>query len=223
MKRIYLSHFLGDETPFYGGEDKFHSESLRSLDKGDSCNTSKWSFPNHAGTHVDFPRHFNRDGNNIGDYSPDFWIFQQVAIVELEGIIPGTSIGPEMLAKSNIHPTTDLLLLKTGFGRLRGTPLYWRENPVFRPELAEYLREKFFALKAIGFDTISLSSWTDRTTGRHAHRAFLSGEKPILLIEDMDLAQIDGSTIVSSVTVAPLLVSGTDGAPCTIIAEVADL
>jgi len=223
LKRIYLSHFLGRDTPFYGGDADFQIDCLRSINSGDSCNSCRWSFPNHAGTHIDLPLHFVIDGKSLDDYPPDFWIFQHVAIAELEGIIPGSFIGPEMLEQSDLLPSTELLFLKTGFGRLRGTPSYWMENPVFRPELAAYLRDRFSALRAIGFDTISLSSWTDRTTGRVAHRAFLSGEKPILLIEDMDLSQIDESSIVSRVTVAPLLVGGTDASPCTIIAEVANL
>jgi kynurenine formamidase len=94
------------------------------------------------------------------------------------------------------------------------------ENPVFHPELADFLRYRFSSLRAIGFDAISISSWTDRMLGRIAHRAFLGGNTPILLIEDMDLSQINRSTVVSSAIVAPLLVSGTDASPCTIIAEV---
>jgi arylformamidase len=223
MKRIYLSHFLGPETPLYGGEGCIQIDNLRSINSGDSCNSSRCSFPNHAGTHIDLPRHFVADGKMLDDYPPDFWIFQHVTIAELGEIIPGSVIGPDLLKQFEIPPLTELLLLKTGFGRLRGTPSYWMENPVFRPELAEYLRESLSALRAIGFDTISLSSWTDRTTGRLAHRAFLSGDNPILLIEDMDLAHLDNKTIVSRVTVAPLLMSGTDASPCTIIAEVTNL
>lgn len=222
MKRIYLSHLLGTVTPFYGGNGAFQADTLCSIASGDSCNASRWSFPNHAGTHVDLPRHFIPDGRGMDDYPPDFWFFQNIAIVDISAVLPGKAIGPEMLEEFEVSPQIELLLLKTGLGRFRAMPVYWQEGPVFRPELADYLRSKFPSLRTFGFDTISVSSWTDRATGREAHRAFLGGEKPILLIEDMDLEDVDATRKISSVIVAPLLVSGADAAPCTVIAEVAE-
>lgn len=220
MKRIYLSHFLGMATPFYGGDGSFQADTLRSMAAGDSCNASRWSFPNHAGTHVDLPRHFITDGMSMDDYPPDFWFFQNVEVIDISAALPCKAISPEMLEEFEVSPDIELLLLKTGSGRFRATPVYWQEGPVFRPELADHLRSRFSSLRAFGFDTISVSSWTDRPTGREAHRAFLGGDKPILLIEDMNLEEIEATRKISSVTVAPLLVKGADAAPCTVIAEV---
>ena len=222
MKRIYLSHFLGTDTPFYGGDKTFQVEQLRSMAAGETCNSSRWSFPNHAGTHIDMPRHFVPDGNCMDDYPPDFWLFRNIAVVDISPLMPASLIGPSMLEKSQVSETVELLLLKTGFGRVRKTPAYWRENPVFTPELADFLRTRFPSLRVFGFDSISISSWTDRMTGREAHRAFLGGERPILLIEDMNLDAVDESMDFSRVTVAPLLVTGADAAPCTVIAEVVE-
>ena len=39
---------------------------------GDSCNTMHLSFPNHSGTHIDFPCHFDKDGKNLNDYPASF-------------------------------------------------------------------------------------------------------------------------------------------------------
>lgn len=222
MTRIYLSHFLGHDTPFYGGDGRFEIEQLRSMDNGDSCNAVRWSFPNHAGTHVDLPRHFVRDGKCLTDYLPATWFFTKIAIVDISDVMPGSVIGPEMLDNCRAASSTELLLLKTGYGRLRETQTYWRENPIFRPDLADYLRDKFPNIRAIGFDSISVSSWMDRSTGREAHRAFLSGEHPILLIEDMNLLNIDSKTLISNVTIAPLLVKDADASPCMVVAEVAE-
>lgn len=222
MKRIYLSHFLGPDTPFYGGDNSFQVEQLRSMSAGDTCNACRWSFPNHAGTHVDLPRHFVINGGCLDDFPPDYWIFQYVAIAEPDDIFPGSVISIGTLEQFDIHPSTELLLLKTGFGRYRNTPRYWMENPVFAPELADYLRTKFPSLRVFGFDSISISSWTDRLTGREAHLAFLGGDRPILLIEDMNLEAVGNSMVLSMVMVAPLLVMGADAATCTVIAEVVE-
>jgi arylformamidase len=210
------------DTPFYGGDNSFQVEQLRSMSAGDTCNAGRWSFPNHAGTHIDLPRHFVPYGNCMDDYSPDFWFFRNITLVDISSFMSGSAIGPSILEKSHVSPSVELLLLKTGFGRVRTTPAYWRENPVFTPELADYLRNRFPSLRVFGFDSISISSWTDRVTGREAHRAFLGGERPILLIEDMNLEAVEESMSFSMVMVAPLLVTGADAAPCTVIAEVVE-
>jgi arylformamidase len=220
MTLVYLSHFLGEDTPFYGGDGRFLVERLRSMASGDPCNTSRWSFPNHCGTHIDLPRHFVDDGMCVSDYSPDFWVFNKVGVADIPGVQPGFVLCPESLDGCPVAQDTELLLLKTGFGSFRATSAYWQENPVFLPEIADYLRRRFPSLRAFGFDTISVSSWTDRATGRAAHQRFLGGERPILLIEDMNLAAIHAAATVCRVTVAPMLVAGADAAPCTVIAEV---
>jgi len=193
------------------------------MEAGDSCNASCWSFPNHAGTHIDLPSHFVQDGKRMENYSPDFWIFHHIAIVEITGIMPGSVISSGMLKTQRIPKLVDLLILKTGIGSMRGTPAYWQAGPVFSPELANYLRSRFSRLRVFGFDAISVSSWTERETGREAHKAFLGGDRPILLIEDMNLSAVSGSQQIANVMVAPLLVAGADASPCTIIAEVKKL
>lgn len=223
MNRIYLSHFLGDDTPFYGGDETFQVESVRSIAAGDVCNTSRWSFLNHAGTHVDLPLHFFSEGKSLQEYPPDYWIFSKIALLDLSDRLPVRVVGPEVLKQVQFPSDIELLLIKTGTGELRGTPTYWQAGPVFRPEMADYLRTRFCSLRAIGFDAISVSSWTDRVTGRSAHRAFLGGPAPILLIEDVNLTPLNVSQRILKVTVAPLLVRETDAAPCTIIAEVTGL
>ena len=217
---LYLSHFLGPETPFYGNDGAFIESGGRDILRGDSCNTCHWSFPNHAGTHIDLPRHFVLDGKCLHDYPAWFWVYHETALISLPDVQPGQVLSPDVLGASPVSPTTELLLLRTGFGRFRGTEVYWQDGPVFPPTWAEYLRRNFPKLRAFGFDAISISSWADRPTGRIAHQQFLCGESPVLLIEDMDLSAVDLSTRFHRVTVAPLLVTGADASPCTIIAEV---
>jgi kynurenine formamidase len=222
VKRVYLSHFLEPSTPFYGGDTSFFVERLRSIDAGDSNNSSKWSFPNHAGTHIDLPLHFVRNGKSLHEYGPEFWFFNDIGIIDISPAQPGAVIGPEVLEPFQGSNSIELLFLKTGFGRFRDSETYWRESPVFRPELAEHMRARFPFLKVIGFDTISIGSLTERTIGRAAHKAYLGGERPILLVEDMDLSSVGGTTIFSSAIIAPLLVFGADASPCMVVAEMID-
>ena len=114
----------------------------------------------------------------------------------------------------------DILLIKTGFCHLREKENYWRRNPGFAPSLAAFLRERFPHLKVLGFDSISLSSFAHRKIGQEAHKSFFDHPRPILLLEDMDLATVDNSTKLKQVIVAHLQVEGSDGAPCTVFANV---
>jgi kynurenine formamidase len=97
---------------------------------------------------------------------------------------------------------------------------YTKNGPVFGPEIAELLRKACPDIRVVGFDAISLSSFSDRELGRAAHAAFLNHEQPILLLEDMDLSLVNSSTNIKSVVVSPLLVKEADGSLCTILAEV---
>ena len=62
---------------------------------------------------------------------------------------------------------------------------------------------------------ISLTSKLDRLEGKKAHFSFLI-ENDILVLEDMDLSNLKETP--DRVIIAPLLIEGADGSPCTVIA-----
>ena len=120
-----------------------------------------------------------------------------------------------------INPNVELLLIRTGYERLRGEAAYWNNNPGLAPGLAEYFRIHFPRLRCIGFDFISVTSWKYRAEGRLAHKAFLApenGEREIWCMEDMSLAEAHGD--LEQVIVAPLLVEDGNGAAVTVIAKI---
>ncbi|CAN2040219.1 arylformamidase [Candidatus Magnetomoraceae bacterium gMMP-15] len=217
---IFLSYFLDDKTPAYGNGESFKSEIVQSINQGDSCNTVQWTFLNHIGTHVDCPYHFSRNGKKLSDYHADFWIFQKIHLLDLSPISPGKIIDLMPISINSISPEVELLLIKTGFSSKRHESIYWCKNPGFSPGLADELRINFKQLRAIGFDSISISSWTNRVLGRKAHKAFLDHDRPILLIEDMDFSSIEKNTSLEQVIVSPFQVKNADAAPCTVMAEV---
>ncbi|CAN2048438.1 arylformamidase [Candidatus Magnetomoraceae bacterium gMMP-1] len=217
---IFLSYFLDDKTPAYGNGESFKSEIVQSINRGDSCNTVQWTFLNHIGTHVDCPYHFCQKGNKVSDYNANFWIFNKVFFIDLSPVYPGMIIDKMQIPINDISPDIELLLIKTGFSSRCHESIYWNKNPGLSPELADYLRSSFKYLKAIGIDTISISSWTNRVLGRKAHKAFLDHDRPILLIEDMDFSSIEKNTSLEQVIVSPFQVKNADAAPCTVMAEV---
>lgn len=216
---ISLSYPLDEKTPSYGDGKGFHRITDKDMTRGDSCNTSTWTFSNHLGTHLDFPRHFVADGRTIDDYALDSFIFSRVGFVDLGELKGGTIISWQDLASADLPEEIELLLVKTGFCHQRGLPAYWQENPGFSPDLAEHLREAFPALRVLGFDSISLSSFSHRDLGRQAHKRFLDHQRPILPLEDLDLSMLSSISLLKQVIVAPWMVGGADAVPCTVLAE----
>ena len=221
LRRMWLSHLLTETMPTYGNGEKPVLRPIKTMAGGDSCNTACWTLPNHAGTHVDAPRHFFPDGPAISDYPASFWVFDRPWCTAVRLPEDGCLIGEQHIPWREIPEQTDLLLLKTGFGSHYGEERYWSGNPGLAPELAVRLRSACPALRAVGFDFISVSSWLNRDAGREAHRAFLDpAGPPLLLVEDMNLAGLQPGSTLNRVTVAPLRAAESDGSPCTILAEV---
>jgi len=214
---IYLSYFLDDRTPLYGGGKGISIQPERSIIAGDTANTKQISFNNHSGTHIDFPNHFFQDGLTSESYDASFWVFTNPYLftkeVNADQIIHFTA--NEI---ASIPPDIDFLIYKTGFGQYRAEDKYWKNNPGFAPEVSDLLRTNFPNLRAIGMDFISVTAYQHRELGRIAHWAFLGGSRPILLIEDMDVRQL--SSQPKSIVCAPILLKGVDGAPVNIIASI---
>lgn len=213
-KPIFLSYMLSENTPLYGAGTGINFVPDKQMCNGDSCNTMMLTFPSHSGTHIDLPYHFDPKGKKLNDYAADFWLFNQVEIVDLAGRVRDSQIiKPEIFDIDNCE--TDLLLIKTGYGNYRGTDRYTLTSPGLSSELAGFFRQVLPKLRCVGMDLISISCYSNRDEGRKAHHAFLNpveGE-PILLIEDMRLDEI---VPFNKVLVAPLLIETAEGAPCTI-------
>ena len=113
---------------------------------------------------------------------------------------------------------TDLLIIKTFYGHFRGEASYWENGPGFLPEVASLLKKRMPFLRAIAFDSISLTNFQNREVGRAAHKAFLI-DHDLLILEDLNLSGIDEKTRLKRVIVSPLRMKNADGAPVTIFAE----
>lgn len=208
-RHVFLSYALDVSTPVYGNKD-----SLEILQ-------NKISMSAHMGTHIDFPSHFFEGAPSVDEYSADFFIFTKPLVVEIK---PENKIIKDELISllSGVKDDGfDILLAKTRGGNSRGEDEYALSGYGFAPEVAIFLREKYPKIRVFGFDTISISSFSDRELGRTAHRAFLDPANPILLLEDMDLREI-GDNGLKKIIVSPLRISGFDGAPCTVIGELVD-
>jgi kynurenine formamidase len=217
---LWLSYVIDNQSPLYGREKgRILLQKEKSIDGGDSCYTMYYQFPNHIGTHIDAPRHFFNDGKPLDAYPAEYWIFNNVKVVSLENVDAGDEIGLGHINIREIPKHTECLLLKTGFGRFRKESIYWQNSPYLSVELAEKLKGDT-NIRIIGIDFISVSNIRHREVGCAVHRTLLSntGKEPVLIVEDMDLSLV--KTDIKKLIIMPLRVRGTDGGPCSVIAEI---
>jgi len=220
-KKIYLSYVLDEYTPTYGNRNKFNLYKKSSILNGSIANDSFIETTVHIGTHIDMPYHFYENGQTIEDFDVEYFYFSNVLFLELNPndlIVKDELIS--LLKKIDNKDSYDSIIVKTGICHKRKEEIFWKKNYGFHPEVAYYIRENFSKVRVFGFDSISVSSFVNRMIGREAHRAFLHPEKPILLIEDMNLLKINKDNKIKSMLIAPLRISKCDGIPCTIIGEV---
>lgn len=212
----WLCHPLDANTQSYGDGERLQVESTSSIEAGDTANTVRLTLPNHIGTHIDLPLHFFDPAPSLDSVPPEGWWFASVQLVEFEGPLDGL-IGIDSLSAA-VDPECELLLIRTGHQSTRGTDAWWSAGPGVSAELGSWLRAHRPSVRAIGLDTISVTSRLHREEGRAAHRSLLDPDAPgdpVLPIEDMDLSGITPSDL-GAVLVSPLRVRGADGVPVTV-------
>lgn len=218
---MLLSHILRQDTPSYGNRDKVVIRVNSTIMAGETANSSCWVLSNnHIGTHIDVPRHFCMEGKKTTDYPIGDYVFDICHLVDMPKQ-EACLLRPVDFEGIEIPQDIELLLIRTGYEKLRSDSAYWNNNPGLSPELADYLRERFPNLRCLGFDFISVTSWQHRAEGKLAHKAFLApedGSREIWCIEDMSLTKANGE--LGRVVISPILVEDGNGACVTVIAEI---
>ncbi len=216
MSLVYLSHYLNNETPGFGGEKNFKIEAVSRISAGKSSNSSRLDLFCHTGTHMDLPFHFDEQGKKLDDFPASHWHFKNVCLLELPAQEDQIIDLEEYAAR--IPGNCDLLLIKTDFEQFRHDERYSKHNPGLSPASGKFLKKNRTLVRCIGFDFISLTAFQFRELGRAAHREFLNSEnvEAICIIEDMKLS--NWHLGIKEVIVAPLLVAEADGTPVTVVA-----
>lgn len=216
-----LSYPISSATPIYGSNPGLKIIPHRRIANGDSSNGTVISLHNHTGTHVDAPKHFIDDGRPISDYSPDELIFKRPLIADCPKSGAALVMPADLNYISHLFQSIDCLFLRTGFGKFRREEKYRTHNPGIAPGTIQWIRKEFPNIRCIGIDSISISSFQHRNSGREAHKlAFVKTNgmgEPLLVIEDMKLGRIKN---LIEVIVIPWQVQDLDSAPCSVLAVV---
>jgi arylformamidase len=221
----FLSYLLNDKTPLYGSNPPLSVTPDRSMAEGAHCNTAMVSLHNHTGTHMDAPRHFVDGAASVSDFSADDYWFRKPCVVDVTLPDGELLIKPEHIGEQGHRAMrdADLVILNTGYYRKRYSEAYTTANPGISIELARQIREEYPSVRAVGLDSLSVSSRQHREVGHEAHTILLGSNAHgpgVILIEDMDLSAHGPG--LREVVVAPLLIEGIDGAPVTVMARYED-
>ncbi len=223
--KVYLSYLLDEQSVVWPGEPTVRIRQTTSIDR-DGYNSFEATLPNHHGTHMDGPRHFNPNGPSLMELPIEYFCFDHVAAIDVPKSKGEGVTQDDLKAWEPEIRSADLLLIKTGFCLQRDTQprVYESEGPYLTPEACQYLVETFPDLRAIGLDFLSVGTPANQLS-RRAHQTLFGchNGKFLPAIEDMDLKPLFSSgKQLKWVIVAPLRLSGIDSSQVTVIGELED-
>ena len=208
--RIYdVSVPISARTPTYPGDPGIEIRPWLSLERGDTANVTAISFGAHAGTHVDAPAHFIREGARADALSLETLI-GAVQVVELP---PEATEITESFVIANCPIGTSRVLFKT-----RNSGFWEEENGKFHTDytyLAPAAAKRLVAngLQLVGIDYLSVEQFQSSSFETH-HTLLASG---VVIIEGLDLRQVAAG--VYELICLPLKIAGGsgDGAPARVV------
>lgn len=226
---VYLSHVIDPKDNAFPGEPvvEVAQDSVIS-DTGKPFNSAMIHLPNHFGTHIDAPHHFNPDGINMIDVPIETFGYLEDEILVLD--LPHRGEPKSVIVMEDLEPFKDqikgkgIILFRTGFERFKFTDphTYEYEGVSFHPEVCKWLVEECPELRCIGMDWLSIGS-PSNDYGVEAHWWLLGKftEHYVCGIEDMTLAAL-GDSKIKVLTLGPLRVVDVDSAQVNVMALVDD-
>jgi len=219
----YLSYELANDTPCFGANAPVQISVDVDFSTGPYIQHLIETI-NHNGSHVDVPRHFCPEGKTLSDLPADTWAFNRVHIIDLP-VADDHLIGPADLTGilgERGHDDIDALIVRTGFGRCRADDhaRYLRRNPGFGPEAADWLLDRYPALRGLFCDIPSYAAWAHIPDGVAFHQRMLGqayDDRYVLLFEDIMLP--DDLAEVVELWAVPIRLRELDGAPVTVLAR----
>jgi len=219
-----LSYPLTSSAPVWpGNPPAARTRAVGSIAAGDVANTTELVLFSHSGTHLDAPKHFNDDGPSAAEVPLERFIFFRPLVLDLpkgpDGLITRADLEPHAAAIT----AADLVFMRTGWSEQReaNPTLYVERNPMLHPSGARYLLEQFPGLRGIAIDAPSVGSPNKFDETVETHRLLTGAVKAdgrfIIILEDLRIDPDLGAA--RRIYTWPLFIEGSDGSPCTIVAE----
>lgn len=176
-------------APVYDGDPITDFQWVYRIDCGDDYNLSKIKFCNHAGTHIDTPKHFLDDGSSITDY-PMSRFYGGCTVITVKDVLTGEDM-------ERILPRCHKKILFKGLdeGVLSLSAVFVMSD---------------YGVELVGTENISIGFEAEEM---RVHRELALND--ILVIENLDLSKIqDGHyTLVA----LPLKIDGAEASPARVV------
>jgi arylformamidase len=207
MTIVDISLPIGPRTPVYEGDPSFEARRVLSLRPDDPCsfNLSLLTMTTHTGTHVDAPLHMLAQGASVESISLDV-LCGPARVLDLRG---RDRIDEAALRTAPLEGVERVLCKTDNEGLL--DKVFQRRFVYLAPDGARYLRSRGVVL--VGIDYLSVDPWPspDAECPFPAHTELLRGDRPVVILEGIDLRGVDAGDW--ELWCLPLRLPGLDGAP----------
>ncbi len=230
---VDLSYAYDAETIFWPTEDgfKLEQEHAGTTDKGYYYAANKFCTPEHGGTHIDAPLHFNADGKSV-DALPLEQLMSEAVVVDVSAAVAVARDYqvrvPDLRGWESAHgriPRHAIVLLRTGFGKRwpdrasylgtdeRGADAVAKLHfPGLHPDAARWLVSER-EVKAVGIDTASIDFGQSTSFSTHV-ALFAQGVPAFENVANLDRLPARGATVIA----LPMKIRGGSGGPLRMIA-----
>jgi arylformamidase len=209
MKHIIdLTYPITDGMPVFPGDPTVEFERVAIIHEG-GYNITRVSLGTHTGTHVDAPCHALHDDRGV-DSIPLDSLIGWAEVLDLGDLAPGSEVISADLDKFAARVTDGArLLLKTGWGKLWGTPEFYTDFPGISEGGAAWLLAR--KVRLLGIEQPSVHP----KLHREVHKALLASSMAI--IETVaNLHEITSDRVY--LAALPIKLAGLDGAPTRVVA-----
>lgn len=176
---VDLSHVFGSTIPTYLVDEKPQHEDFVTVE-ANGFYIQRWTFTEHAGTHVDIPAHFVADGTTVDEYPAELLISPAVVIditAKTDDTDDATLDVSDIEAWESANgtiPAGAIVFLYSGWDQRWSDPEAFRNAdakgvqhyPGFSAEAATFLVEQR-DIRGIGVDTLSLDIGASSTFDVH--------------------------------------------------------
>jgi kynurenine formamidase len=215
---------LAEDAPVWpGNPPAAQTEVFSAIARGDLANMTVIRLFSHSGTHLDAPKHFNDDGPAAVDVPIDRFIFFKPLVLGLPKPDGGMIHRQELEPYAEQLREADLLFLHTGWSSVRRTdPVrYVNENPMLHPDGARYLMDGYPNIRGLAIDAPSIGAPNHIPETVETHQVLTgvgrSDGRYTIILEDLRIDPDLGEA--ARIYAWPLFIRGSDGSPCTIVAE----
>lgn len=222
-----LGYSLNDRSPFWPGDDyePFKLRTIATLEKNGVLSKA-FAVPEHFGTHVDAPNHFELNQPAVDEIRPrDFFGPGVMIDVTMQAEVDAdyrASLA-DVEAWERVHgkiPHGAIVLLKTGWGQHWKNPTRYRNQdsmgvmhfPGYSIEAAKFLIEQR-VVKALAIDTLSIDHGPSKNFAVH-HAVNAAGRYAIENVAQLDKVKPRDFLVM----VAPIKIERGSGGPARVFA-----